>query len=54
MIIRSTSRGYTTLGVVQKSRVTRGEIMWNFFEFGHEKGKHDGAGATVKQALTLE
>ena len=24
---------------------------WNFFETGHGKGEHDGAGACVKRAL---
>ena len=27
------------------------EIIWNFFEMGHGKGEHDGAGACIKRAL---
>ena len=27
------------------------QITWNFFESGHGKGEHDGAGACVKRAL---
>ena len=29
-------------------------MIWNFFESGHGKGEHDGAGAVVKRALTHE
>ena len=25
--------------------------IWNFFESGHGKGEHDGAGACIKRAL---
>ena len=28
--------------------------MWNYFETGHGKGEHDGAGACVKIALRKE
>ena len=28
--------------------------IWSFFEFGHGKGKHDGARACVKRATTKE
>ena len=28
--------------------------MWSFFEAGHGKGEHDGAGACVKRALSRE
>ena len=28
--------------------------IWSFFEFGHGKGEHDGAGACVKRALVKE
>jgi hypothetical protein len=27
------------------------KFLWNFFESGHGKGEHDGAGACVKRAL---
>ena len=26
-------------------------FLWNFYESGHGKGEHDGAGACVKRAL---
>ena len=29
-------------------------MIWNFFESGHGKGEHDGAGAVIKRALTHE
>ena len=29
-------------------------MTWNFFESGHGKGEHDGAGAVIKRALTHE
>ena len=32
-------------------RATAVPILWNFFETGHGKGEHDGAGACVKRAL---
>ena len=32
----------------KKSNITH---CWNFFETGHGKGEHDGAGACVKRAL---
>jgi hypothetical protein len=25
--------------------------IWSYFEFGHEKGEHDGAGACIKREL---
>ena len=28
--------------------------MWNYFETGHGKGEHDGAGACVKTTLQRE
>ena len=28
--------------------------IWSFFEAGHGKGEHDGAGACVKRALARE
>jgi len=28
--------------------------MWNFFEAGHGKGEHDGAGACVKRILARQ
>ena len=28
--------------------------IWNYFETGHDKGKHDGAGACIKTALQRE
>ena len=28
--------------------------IWNFFEFNHGKGEHDGAGACVKRSLVKE
>ena len=28
--------------------------IWNFFESGHGKGEHDGAGACVKRSLVKE
>lgn len=34
--------------------ITNMEMTWNFFESGHGKGEHDGAGAVVKRALTHE
>lgn len=32
-------------------RMTGFQVIWNFFETGHGKGEHDGAGACVKRAL---
>ena len=32
-------------------RHTNVEIIWSFFETGHGKGEHDGAGACIKRAL---
>ena len=29
-------------------------MCWNYFGSGHGKGKHDGAGAVIKRALTAE
>ncbi len=29
-------------------------MLWFFFETGHGKGEHDGAGAVVKRALQVE
>ena len=28
--------------------------IWNYFETGHGKGEHDGAGACIKTALQRE
>ena len=28
--------------------------MWNYFETGHGKGEHDGAGACVKTSIRRE
>lgn len=30
---------------------TNVRFLWNFFESGHGKGEHDGAGACIKRAL---
>ena len=30
---------------------TNVRFLWNFFESGHGKGEHDGAGARIKRAL---
>ena len=30
---------------------TNVRFLWNFFENGHGKGEHDGAGACIKHAL---
>ena len=32
-------------------RATSVSVMWSFFDTGHGKGEHDGAGACVKRAL---
>ena len=41
-------------GDIVNAHETRWEIMKNFFKFGHEKSKHDGASAVIKWALTHE
>ena len=35
-------------------RKTNIQHVWSFFEVGHGKGKHDGAGAYMKRALSRE
>ena len=35
-------------------RQTNIQHVWSFFEAGHGKGEHDGAGACVKRALSRE
>ena len=29
-------------------------MQWNYFGSGHGKGEHDGAGAVINRALTME
>ena len=36
---------------VESTRKRHVERFWNYFETGHGKGEHDGAGACVKTAL---